>query len=256
MGKPIVALNLFPQFSVNWGENYDSGTNLCRSVFVLDSLLHVMNFHLPIKDLASTTVLFDLQRGNPNCLKESRIIFLSCSPSHWTQTTYQLAHEMCHLVISAEVIPELQWLEESICELSSLYFLPKISKLWKDLDVRLPASNNTLYSSLFEKYALDSRSDITPFNLSLLATNPVESELSSLIADCYQRSKNRYVSLQLLPIFEHFPKTWHAIPYLSKVPDQLSFPDSLAKWIELSPTESRIGLQEMAAVFGASIPLA
>ncbi len=55
-------------------------------------------------------------------------------------------------------------------------------------------------------------------------------------------------------IFKKYPKTWRAIPFLSKIPSGLSLSDSLVKWIELSPIEAHTGLQKMAELFGASMP--
>ena len=251
MGQ-LTPLKLFPNFSVDFG---DSSIATDSSIFVVDSLLHVMNLSLPIQCHSNAIITIQLQDPNPVCYRENNLIILSCDKNDWNQLTYQLAHEVCHLMIPNEVVPELRWLEESICELSSFFFLPRISKFWNRLGITLKASDNTLYAPLFEKYALKAHSAATALDLTLFSTCSAESELPSLVSDCYQRSKNKYISLCLLPIFERFPKTWHAIPCLSKVPAQLSFPDSLAKWIELSPTESHSGLQELALVFGVTIPL-
>lgn len=251
MGQ-LTPLKLFPNFSVDFGDN---SVATGPSIFVVDSLLHVMNFSLPIHCHSNAVITIQQQRPNPVCYRENNLIILSCGKDDWNQLAYQLAHEMCHLMIPNEVVPELRWLEESICELSSFFFLPELSKFWKRLDISLTTSDGALYAPLFEKYALESHADATVLDLTLFSTTSTESELPSLVSDCYQRSKNRYISLRLLPIFERFPKTWHAIPYLSKVPAHLSFPDSLTKWIELSPMESRIGLQELALLFGVTIPL-
>lgn len=255
MGR-VIKLKYFPQFSVDLGDSTsitdDSETPI---FFVLDSLLHVMNLSLPVQNYPHGTIVFVLESKSPICYKESNLIFLNCSKNKWDQVTYQLAHEMCHLLIHGKTIPELRWLEESICELSSLYFLPKISKYWKRLGIPYQTSDGMLYSPLFEKYALDTHADITSLDLTLFTENLDNSELSSLVKDCYQRSKNRYIAIRFLPIFKHFPKTWNAVPYISEIPAGLSFADSLVKWIELSPMDSRIGLQELATVFGKVIPL-
>ena len=160
------SLKFFPQFSVSFGSQHNPREDTSSTIFVMDSLLYVMDLYLPVKAQDPALIAFDSQRNGPTSYSNIRIIALKVRSLGWSQIAYQLAHEMC-----------------------------------------------------------------------------------------YQRSKNRYISLRLLPIFERFPKTWHAIPYLSKVPAQLSFPDSLAKWIELSPMESRNGLQELALVFGVTVPL-
>lgn len=93
-----------------------------------------------------------------------------------------------------------------------------------------------------------------PFDLSLLISDPNASELNSLMNNYDLRKKNAYIAVKLLPIFKKYPKTWRAIPFLSKIPSGLSFSDSLVKWIELSPIEAHTGLQKMAELFGASMP--
>lgn len=248
-------LKLFPQFSVSFGSQHDSRADTNSTIFVIDSLLCVMDLYLPVKTQEAALIAFDVQRNVPTAYSNMRMIVLTAKLKSWSQIAYQLAHEMCHLMIPDEVAPELRWLEESICELSSFFFLPELSKFWKRLNVSLETSDGTLYAPSFEKYALESHADATIMDLALFSAASAKSQLSSLVSDCYQRSKNRYISLRLLPIFERFPSTWHAIPYLSRIPDHLPFPDALAKWIELSPTESRNGLQELAIIFGVTIPL-
>lgn len=254
MGK-LTNLKSFPHFSVDFGDDSSSKIITDSALFALDSLLYVMNLSLPIQAYPNARIVFSQLHTHPVCYRESNLIILSCDKNKWNQATYQLAHEVCHLMIPDKVTPKLRWLEESICELSSFFFLPELSKFWNRLDVSLETSDGTLYAPLFEKYALESHAGTTVMDLSLFSTAPEKSELHSLVSDCYQRSKNRYISLRLLPIFERFPATWHAIPYLSRIPNHLPFPDALAKWIELSPTESRNGLQELAIVFGVTIPL-
>lgn len=249
------SLKFFPQFSVSFGSQHNPREDTSSTIFVMDSLLYVMDLYLPVKAQDPALIAFDSQRNGPTSYSNIRIIALKVRSLGWSQIAYQLAHEMCHFLIPGTVVPELRWLEESICELSSFFFLPELSKFWKRLDISLTTSDGALYAPQFEEYALESHADATVLDLTLFSTTSTESELPSLVSDCYQRSKNRYISLRLLPIFERFPKTWHAIPYLSKVPAQLSFPDSLAKWIELSPMESRNGLQELALVFGVTVPL-
>lgn len=158
-------------------------------------------------------------------------------------------------MISGEVVSELCWLEESICELSSYFFLPKITKYW----LRLGRSNNIEttkqnYAPYFESYVIADQEKVEPFDLSLLISDPNASELNSLMNNYDLRKKNAYIAVKLLPIFKKYPKTWRAIPFLSKIPSGLSFSDSLVKWIELSPIEAHTGLQKMAELFGASMP--
>ena len=254
MGK-LTNLKSFPHFSVDFGDDSSSKIITESALFALDSLLYVMNLSLPIQAYPNALIAFSLHHTHPVCYRESNLIILSCDKNNWNQATYQLAHEVCHLMIPGEVVPELCWLEESICELSSYFFLPKITKYWLRLgrsnDIETTKQN---YAPYFESYVLADQKKAEPFNLSLLISDSNASELSSLMNSPYLRQKNAYIAVKLLPIFKKYPKTWHAIPYLSKLPSGLSLFDSLTKWIELSPTETHTGLQKMAELFGASMP--
>ena len=254
MGK-LTSLKSFPQFSVDFGDNSSSKTITESALFALDSLLYVMNLSLPIQAYPNALIAFSLHHTHPVCYKESNLIILSCDKNKWNQATYQLAHEICHLMISGEVVSELCWLEESICELSSYFFLPKITKYW----LRLGRSNNIEttkqnYAPYFESYVIADQEKVEPFDLSLLISDPNASELNSLMNSHDLRKKNAYIAVKLLPIFKKYPKTWRAIPFLSKISSGLSLSDSLTKWIELSPIEAHTGLQKMAELFGASMP--
>ena len=118
MGQ-LTPLKLFPNFSVDFGDN-PVATD--PSILVVDSLLHVMNFSLPIHCHSNAVITIQQQRPNPVCYRENNLIILSCD-------AYQLAHEMCHLMIPNDVVPELRWLEESICELSSFFFSSRAFKI-------------------------------------------------------------------------------------------------------------------------------
>ena len=124
MGK-LTNLKSFPQFSVDFGDNSSSKTITESALFALDSLLYVMNLSLPIQAYPNALIAFSLHHTHPVCYRESNLIILSCDKNKWNQATYQLAHEICHLMISGEVVSELCWLEESICELSYISFCQK-----------------------------------------------------------------------------------------------------------------------------------
>ena len=67
----------------------------------------------------------------PMCVNagERHIIFLATKDNLWCQWIYQFSHEYCHHLIDGSLSGEwsdLLWLEETICELSSLYNLNKM----------------------------------------------------------------------------------------------------------------------------------
>ena len=79
------------------------------------------------------------------------------------------------------------------------------------------------YAHSLLSYEFDVKAGITQFNLEQLSDiNSVE--LLSLQKDEYQRSKNKYVALQLLPLFEATPSLWKIVPELINLPTQIVCP--------------------------------
>lgn len=220
-------------------------------LFVLDSVAYVFNISIPLNSIAPVTVIFDTSREHPTCYRVTHEIYLKVRPQSWSQIAYQFAHELCHYVIPNDVTTTLAWLEESICELSSYYFLPKISKYWKRLGVQLLTDKNELYYPCFTTYVEDDCKKAIEFDLSKFSDN-TSPDLLELSNNCTLRKKNAHIANNLLPIFKKNPKTWHAIPFLCLIRPNQDISSSLKEWIVLSPPESRNGLVEVARVFGVS----
>ena len=254
MGK-LISLNSFPQFSLDCGsyeflENPKNNTH-----FVISSLLHVMNNKLPVESVPKTTIAFSENGKNPICYRESGLIILTANPNKWDQLAYQLSHEMCHRVIPNDVVQNLRWLEESICELSSYYFLPQLSKYWRRKNVNLVyAKTNKPYYPAFEKYVKNDWQKAIEINLSSFSTCPLSNELQALINNCELREQNAYIAKALLPIFKNHPNTWLAISFLGTLNPDVSLETSLEEWIKLSPKECHIGLQKISKIFGIELP--
>lgn len=226
-----------------------------NTIFVVSSLLHVMSGKFPIESVPSTIISFSENMENPICYRECGLIILTANPNKWNQLTYQLAHEMCHRVIPNEVTQNLRWLEESICEMSSYYFLPRLSKYWRRKRVNLVnAKTRKPYYSEFEKYVKNDWQKATELNLSSFSICPPSDELQTLINNCELREQNAYIAKALLPIFNSYPNTWHAISILGSLSPSLPLEASLTEWIDLSPEECRTGLQKIAEIFGTKSP--
>ena len=60
-------------------------------------------------------------------------ILLNTGDTYWAQYTYQFGHEFCHLVAGYEQRFETpnQWVEETLCELASLFTLRSMAVTWK-----------------------------------------------------------------------------------------------------------------------------
>lgn len=254
MGK-LIPLKLFPQFSLDYEPKAVSELVLNNAIFVLDSVLHVMNISLPIQSLPPTIISLSTSHTCPTCFNNTNFIVLTTDIEYWAQIAYQFAHEMCHRVILNDVSQNLRWLEESICEMSSYYFLPKISKYWKRIAINKMTSDQKLYYPNFTSYVETDCQKAKAFDISRLCQTPQNELLKQLIENPYMRAENAHIANSMLPIFKEYPSTWHAIPYLAMLSSNQTFPDALKEWIKLAPPESRTGLQELAQLCGLSIPL-
>lgn len=251
----LLSLKIFPQISVDCGSTEISKLKGQPFLFVIDSLLHVMNISLPVESAPNVIIAFDESRERPTCLRQSRLIILTTPHSQWNRLAYQLSHEMCHMLIANDVPENLRWLEESICELSSYYFLSKLSKYWRRKKCNfVSAATKKPYYTEFETYVKNDSRKATPFDLSVFTSDDQSSDLSELIKNCELRNRNAHVANCMLPIFNKHPDTWHAVPYLCYIPPNLSLQDSLKEWIALSPLESRTGLEKISNLFGLSVP--
>lgn len=214
-----------------------------RLARVLGSLAHLFCQVIPEVGNRTLTIIIDPERKEPVCFRGQKQIYLNSEPQYWCQAAYQFGHELCHYAIPAAVHPKLKWLEETICEVSSLYFLHRMAVFWHETGVHYRTDTGDLYADFFSKYGEDAAQDEVPFDF----TNPAE--IASLEADCYQRGKNRHIANKLLPVFNAHPDLWSAVPILCQVQDAGSFQASLDNWLELSPHESHSGLLAVNDLF-------
>lgn len=247
MGK-LISINSFPQIHFNCGKSDTADENM---LLVIDTLLRVMNEVLPIQSV-STTITIQKERECPACFKESDLIILNSNPSSWSRLAYQLAHEMCHTVIHGKVQQNLRWLEESICELSSYYFLPKLSEYWQNTAINLMTADGQLYYPCFKTYVENDVQKAIPFEISQLCKTPKTQLAKKLDSDPYLRDMNSCIANRLLPIFQSHPNTWSAVPLLCNISDTSSLSDALLEWISISAAECRSALIEISNIFGLS----
>ena len=165
--------------------------------------------------------------GNKECpiyFQKPNIIFLSTSgSSYYCQVVFQLSHEMCHYFINTGIQnPDLKWFEESLCECSSLFFLTQMSLLWEQSNQ--PFKNS--YSYEYINYRIDREKIHKEFNIS-----------SSTSYDCYDRDKNTFIALKLLPIFQKNESLWSDVPRLSEIEAETIY-ELLDKWSSICKEEN------------------
>lgn len=208
----------------------------------LDSICLLFSNYYDIKTRKLNIILL-ISGDTPICIREKQLILLNTNSTSWCQAAYQFSHELCHYIIPNDVTENLRWLEESICETASYFFLKQLTALWKYNNINLETDDGNLYANTFIAYIENEMCKATPFDL----RNP--HELTGLKNDCYQREKNKYIANKLLPIFSQYPKTWCAIPLLSSIPSIPSITDALFYWESLLPGSLANGICEIRKLF-------
>lgn len=84
------------------------------------------------------------------------------------------------------------------------------------------------------------------FDLNLLTNTSIAEYLAQ---NEYDRGKNAFVAINLLPIFESTPDLWSSIHWLSCIPGGLSIEDSLRYWYNLVPDKHKDSVQKILHVF-------
>lgn len=220
-----------------WGEAVRE--NICA---VLESVDHVFR---PCFGSSMNThdLLVIHSDDHPVTYSNHNVILLSVEDRRWNQYAYQFAHEYCHFQIGGNVPQQLRWFEESLCELASYFFLPRIGDLWK---ANPPYPNWKDYAENFRKYSLHDQQKATPFDLAFLG-NP--STLVHLIQNEYDRSQNAYVAIKLLPVFEANPCLWSVVYLIKSIPENLTFSESLRCWRDRTPEGFRKNIGMIAQIF-------
>ena len=136
-------------------------------------------------------------------------ILLNTGDTYWAQYTYQFGHEFCHLVAGYEQRFETpnQWVEETLCELASLFTLRSMAVTWK---THPPYPNWRDFAPALSHYA---GGEMAKVQMPAADVWPVwlrEHEARAR-ADPYLRDGNRIVALRLLPHFEAYPAGWNTV---------------------------------------------
>lgn len=193
-------------------------------------------------NLATDRALYVLYHPEPpECRSWSNQIYLSANNRFWCQYAYQFSHEYCHFLIFKPVCKNIRWLEETICEMASLFILPRISKTW---NINPPYESWRSYAPQFSLYCQRASLENTTHNL---LNN--DSLLNYLAEDCYDRKINRYIANELLPLFDSNPKLWNIVFELPKVPRGLPFYDSLLYLKRNTPPDLDYGIDNIALLF-------
>lgn len=171
-------------------------------------------------------------------------IGLTADQTFWCQFAFQFAHELCHVVIGhlhRSVRPYLEasqssndWLEESLCELASLYTLKSMAIAWA---VSPPYPNWLSYRCHLDEYArerLETSQACWDENKYESLSAFIAKHESRMRSESCIRELNNLVALKLFPIFERCPQGWDTLRYykLIRLEPTASLEARLLAWQE------------------------
>lgn len=220
-----------------------------ESAFVLNDVLKLFSRRVPINKERSLRI-GEWDRDHPMYIISGpdayqQIFLHTAGSTYWAQNVYQVAHELTHFAIFHGIEDSrFQWFEESLAELSSYFFLEKMSRYWAGSSIASKRS----YSQSFRDYAQSEHKRAEYFNLSDLS-KPSSVLSTALWEERYDRPKNNYVAQRILPITKRESAYWTALPFLEDVHGATDFIDFLAKWKTVSPRSSWKAISQITSLF-------
>jgi hypothetical protein len=174
-------------------------------------------------------------------------MFLAQANMVWSDFVFEFSHELCHHITDNDYDPNdrFGWLEESFCELSSLFVLRKMHKRWKA---------NPPYKG-WDEYA-----DFFAGNAERLITDkankldePFLTWLDKYLDLLYHERKSplrMIVAIQLLPVFEATPDLWKCMQYYSQVKytDSATLHEFIEQWKTTLPDYLKQPFEEIEKV--------
>jgi hypothetical protein len=178
---------------------------------------------------------------------------LNTGSTYWAQYAYQMAHEFCHILCGyRDDDKSNKWLEESLCEMASIFALRRMAETWA---TKPPYPNWKSFAPHLASYAADrlKKGALPPNTTFVQWFRPNEPAMRK--EPCL-RDKNTVVAATLLPLFEKRPEHWEAVTWLNAKPvrQPRSLAEHLAAWRANCPEKHRAFVTEIAKTFGISLP--
>lgn len=242
MKGEIIIIKIFD----NWHYQQDEtdSKNDDPLIAIKDVCLMMLN-SFDEKANTSLSIIDNKPLGYPICLDNNQTIFLSTSGNtYWAQNAYQLSHELCHHFIKKKSpTGDNSWFEESICELSSLYFLSVLASNWE----KSPVVKKTNYSVSLKEYYSDVLKNSARINLKSLNVK-ISKLYKEMNEDPYLRDKNKCVAIKMLPIFTEFPSLWKDVYLIRKcnISDLRRF---FTEWSTLASDNNTKAIQKISKLF-------
>lgn len=164
-------------------------------------------------------------------------VLLNVRGTFWAQLAYQFAHEFCHVQANFRepVHHSSKWIEESLCETSSLFAIRTMAKVWQ---IAPPYPNwRTLAPDLARYCAKHCAEPSHQLPEGSIFPEWLASHLTLLQSDHSRRADNTVIAQQLLPIFEQDADAWRAVRYLNlwNASQNLSIEEYCQHWRGATP---------------------
>lgn len=220
--------------------------------FVIKSFFKVYTRYCYIPKINNITIKIDAtNKDAPISFKETGTIILNTQSCLWCQVIYQLSHELCHLLVGVHIPHQHLWFEESICEVSSQFFLHKLTENWLNIGINLIDTNGELYAPLFKEYAISESKNFVAFDISKLLNNN-STIYKEIQLNGINRELNKNIANNLLPLFFENPKLWTAVHSLGKATFYSDFSLFLQSWLEVSPTDCSESISKIISLFNSN----
>jgi hypothetical protein len=185
------------------------------------------------------------------------VIGLATRDTFWSQYAFQFAHEFCHALMDhANDWRRLwhngdhanQWVEETFCEVASLFALRAMGKAW---DTSPPYKHWRSYGEKLTEYAqkrLDDPKHQLPAGKTFAAWF---AEAEPIQRKKWTRENNTIVAIRLLPLFEAEPAGWDALPALNLCTrePQKTLQRFLEEWKQNAAEKHRAFIEKVIGVF-------
>lgn len=236
---------------------FSSDENYQSLVDLIGKNIKLVETYFSSKLATNMQIIQDVNRENPSFSStgSSPTIWLSASNNYaYAQYVFQFSHELCHAQIRKDGDDSLSfrdtWFEEVVCEVSSRFFLNRMS------------SEDVLNHPLnpcpkFKEYALIRKSAIE--KIDLIALSNEESHLLNMFRSEVKngtygkdatRSRFNYIANFIHPIFEENPNLWQEVNLIHNFSNEKGFIENLISWKnESQRNENKKSIQKIINLF-------
>ena len=177
-------------------------------------------------------------------------IGLTARQTYWCQYAFQFAHECCHTLIG-HTHPDTRcrlessctandWLEESLCEVASLFALRRMEEDWQQSP---PYPHWASYAKNFSNYAEDRLRESAQLWMDeskecgcMHLHEWLRHKEEKLRQDSCNRPLNNIVAMKLLPLFERDPScAWDSLRFFKRevLPKRSTLREHISSWLSV-----------------------